>query len=655
MCGIAGFFARRTFGSSDDLAAITKKMTDVIEHRGPDDSGAFVDVHAGLGLGFRRLAILDLSPNGHQPMESHSGRYVMTYNGEVYNYRRIQEQLSAEGKLPPLRGTSDTETMLAAIEAWGFEKAVKSFIGFFAIALWDRERHELTLCRDRVGVKPLYVAEFGKSILYGSELKSFRVHPEFKADVNRDALAGFLRFGYVPSPHSIYQNTRKLKSGSFITYPMDGEPTVTQYWSPEDVVAQGLGNPLTGTDDEIAADLERLLTDAIGLRMISDVPIGAFLSGGVDSSLVVALMQAQSSQPVRTFTIGFDDANFNEAVYAKDVAAHLGTQHTELYVTGKEALDVVPQLATMFDEPFADSSQIPTYLVSKMAREHVTVSLSGDGGDELFCGYNRYSIASKIWQRYASLPRFGQRALVKSLEAVPPRAWEAGYALATMHVSKSKKFGNVGDKVTRLSEALKAESPMALYTNLLSQWKNPNDVVIGGREPETILDRMGLPSNRDQFLQFMMQCDMDMYLQEDIMTKVDRASMAVSLESREPLLDHRIIEFAWRLPPHLRGAAPRTKHMLRSVLYKHVPQELIERPKQGFAVPMGQWLRGPLRDWAEALLDESRLKQEGYFHPELIRKRWNEHVAGKRNWHYYLWVILMFQAWHEAWMDSPKD
>lgn len=650
MCGIAGFFSRKPCGSEEVMHELLACMGQRIGHRGPDDDGTYFDPQAGYGVVFRRLAIIDVSPNGHQPMESHSGRYVIAFNGEVYNYKRIRAELEEAGNLPPLRGGSDTEILLAAIEAWGVPDAVRRFNGMFGIAIWDKKDKKLFLIRDRVGVKPLYVGWFGDTLLFGSELKALKAHPAFKPEVDRDALALFLRFGYVPAPHSIYKNIVKARTGAILEIPMSGEPREHVFWDPDEIVANGATNRFIGNEVEATAELDALLRDSIAMRMVADVPLGAFLSGGVDSSLVVALMQAQSDRPVKTFTIGFHESGYNEAVHAKEVASHLGTDHTELYVTGDEAMAVVPQLATMFDEPFADSSQIPTYLVSKLARQKVTVSLSGDGGDELFGGYNRYLLASKVWRTYSGLPKPGQKLAKVALTSLSPRFWDFAYAAFGWAMPASLRFGNISDKVTRLADALESESPLTLYSNLVSQWKNPNELVIGGKEPPTPISKAPVPVSSDDFRELMMLLDLKTYLQEDIMAKVDRASMAVSLESREPLLDHRVIEFAWRLPVSMRLSDGSTKKLLRNVLYQHVPKELIERPKQGFAVPMGDWIRGPLRDWAEALLDESRLKHEGYLQPALIRKKWNEHLSGKRNWHFYLWSVLMFQAWHEEWI-----
>lgn len=655
MCGLAGFFHRNSQRSSDDLRSICQAMGDCILHRGPDDFGVFVDEPCGVGFAFRRLAIIDTSPLGHQPMPSHSGRFEVMLNGEVYNFARIRQKLEEHGKLPPLRGGSDTEIICAAIEAWGVAKAIQEFIGMFAIVVWDREQKELHIIRDRVGVKPLYLARFGNTFMYASELKSLRAHPEFRAEIDREALALYVRFGYVPSPYSIYKNVTKVQTGSIVTIPLSGEPSVQLYWDANKVVSDGKANRFAGTFDEATEHLENLLRDAIGLRMIADVPLGAFLSGGVDSSAVVALMQAQSSQPVKTFTIGFEDKAYNEAEHAKEIAKLLGTDHTELYVTGEKALTVVPMLPDIYDEPFADSSQIPTYLVSELARKRVTVSLSGDGGDELFGGYNRYSIATKIWGKYEKLPSVGKWAAKTAITKISPKSWDRMAQIAGPLVPKSLRFGNIGDKVARLAEAVDSDSPSLLYTNLVSFYKEPSKIVKGGIEPPTEVTAHSNFASMDEFAEKMMELDLKTYLQEDIMAKVDRASMAVSLEAREPLLDHRVIEFAWTLPTEFRFNPTQTKRLLRSVLYKYVPPELIERPKQGFAVPLADWLRGPLREWAEELLDEARLEREGNFHPEPIREIWHEHLAGKRNWHYYLWVILMFQSWHERWMGSSQD
>lgn len=655
MCGIAGFWdAEHRFGQEVGAAAL-RCMTGAIAYRGPDDRGHYQQADAGIALGHRRLSIVDLSPEGHQPMASASGRYVMVFNGEVYNHNRLRPELQGAGVR--FRGHSDTEVMLAAIEHWGLEAALARFIGMFAFALWDRHARSLTLVRDRLGIKPLYYGWVGGVFVFGSELKALTAIPSFANPLNRGALALQLRHNYIPAPHSIYRDIYKLMPGtllrvdeSLVRTPADVDrltARVQVYWSARAVAEAGVGNRLDLDDDDAVVELDRELRDAVALRMEADVPLGAFLSGGVDSSLVVALMQAQSSRPVQTFSIGFREAEYNEAQYADAVARHLGTDHHELYVTAQDALDVVPRLPKMFDEPFSDSSQIPTYLVSQMARKHVTVSLSGDGGDELFSGYNRYFLGLKLWQSVNRLPqpvRSGLAAALRSAPRLSARLMHLGMPL----MPASLRVKNPADKIDRLTTLLSTASLDALYMGLVSHWQQPAGMVLGANgEPHTALtDPRRLTALRDP-VERMMFSDLVSYLPDDILTKVDRASMAVSLEARVPMLDHRVVELAWRLPMRQKVRAGQGKWLLREVLYKYVPKALIERPKQGFGVPIDRWLRGPLRDWAESLLDERRLREEGYFDPAPIRHMWTEHVAGRANEHYRLWDVLMFQAWLE--------
>jgi asparagine synthase (glutamine-hydrolysing) len=590
-------------------------------------------------------------------MASMSGRFVLSYNGEIYNFAELRSELQMMGA--KFRGHSDTEVMLAAFEAWGLEKSRERFVGMFAFALWDREAGKLHLGRDRLGIKPLYYGWADNTFVFGSELKVFEQVPGFKRSINRDSLTAFMRYAYVPEPWSIYQDVYKLPAGclfsitpgqadsrqGFSPEPENGHATLrpVRYWSARDVVESGVRSPFTGTEDEAIEQLDRLLREAIGLRMVSDVPLGAFLSGGVDSSVVVALMQAQSAKPVKTFTIGFHEEDYNEAIHAAAVAGHLGTDHTELYVTPAEAMAVIPRLSAMYDEPFADSSQIPTYLVSQLARRHVTVTLSGDGGDELFAGYNRYFWGRRLWKRVSWLPQSVRRGMARGIQSVSPEALDA----------TSKKLSSlvpvmpsIGDKLHKLAEILAMKDPEMMYRGLVSTWKDPVRVVIGAQEPPTTLTERHRWADVNNFTLQMMALDLVTYLPDDILTKVDRASMAVSLEARVPLIDHRVVEFAWRIPLSMKiRKEGEGKWLLRQVLYRYVPKHLIERPKMGFGVPIGYWLRGPLRDWAEDLLDESRLQREGYFHPEPIRKKWREHLSGHRNWQYLLWNVLMFQAW----------
>ena len=613
-------------------------MTDAISHRGPDDAGQWLDPEAGIALGHRRLSILDLSPAGHQPMASTSGRFIIVFNGEVYNFAQIREELEARDPSVVWRGHSDTELILAAFEAWGIASSVRRFVGMFAIALWDREDRILHLVRDRFGEKPLYFGWAGDSFLFGSELKSLRAHPAWRADIDRNALALYLRHSCVPGPYSIYSGIFKLSPGTVLSIRTEGAtpgvvPQPVPYWSMREVVTEALANPFRGTEREAIARLDVLLRDSVKGQMCSDVPLGAFLSGGVDSSTIVAVMQAQSARPVKTFTIGFHEAGFNEAGYAKAVAQHLGTDHTEMYVTSRDAQDVIPLLPSLYDEPFSDPSQIPTYLVSRLTRNHVTVSLSGDAGDELFGGYSRYLQGQSIWDLIGGIPR-------------PLRAGAAaggrGLSRALIAFEMTRALG---DRIESLSELFAAESSEAMYLRLVSHWKTPDRVVIGAKEPHTHFSDPQAWADIPELVHRMMFLDSLSYLPDDILAKVDRAAMGVSLETRVPLLDHRIAAFAWSLPLSMKVRDGRGKWILRQVLENYVPRDLIDRPKVGFSVPIDTWLRGPLREWAESLLDETTLRDQGYFDPPPIRQRWREHLKGTRDWHFYLWDVLMFQAW----------
>ena len=647
MCGIAGFFGPSDARSTDEMRTITKRMTDAMIHRGPDDDGVWTDVDCGIALGHRRLSILDLSPLGHQPMASADGRFVIAFNGEVYNFQDLRAELEQHGY--SWRGHSDTEVMLAAFCHWGVTEATRRFNGMFAFALWDRQDRVLHLGRDRLGEKPLYYGWVNGTLIFGSELKVLKPFPGFSGEINRDAIAGLLKLNYIADPHCIYKGIHKLPPATLLSWNGSAErPSPVVYWDIKKVAESAVDSPFTGTPQEAVDELERLLMEAVKIRMISDVPLGAFLSGGVDSSTIVALMQKQSNKPVRTFTIGFNEKDYNEALFAKEVAQHLGTDHTEMYVTPKEALEVIPNIPHMFDEPFSDYSQIPTYLVSKIARQHVTVSLSGDAGDELFTGYERYFMGKKIWDRIRPLPHFARQGLAGALTLLPPSAINALVSPGKALLPEKWRHVSIGDKVHKLAEVLRTEEPVDMYQNLVSHWKAPHEVVIGGHEPLTALTDKGQWPRVPDFSHRMMHLDMETYLPGDILTKVDRAAMAVSLEGRIPLLDPRVIEFAWKLPLSMKVRDGKGKWVLRQVLYKHVPERLIDRPKMGFSVPIGTWLRGELKDWAEALLDESRLKREGYFHPAPIRQKWDEHQKGHRNWQYYLWDVLMFQAWLEA-------
>jgi len=630
-------------------------MTDQIAHRGPDDAGAWLDGEAGVGLGVRRLAIVDLSPAGHQPMLSVDGGFVIAFNGEVYNFRELRRELEPRGH--QFRGHSDTEVMLAAIREWGVEEAVKKFVGMFAFALWDRRLRLLHLVRDRLGIKPLYYGWAGKTFLLGSELKALHAHPDFVPSVNRQALALYMRYGYIPQPYSIYQGILKLPPGCILTLrvapghpPVAAEPTV--YWSAKQIAEQGRSDLFRGSDDEAREKLEDMLRESVRLRLVADVPLGAFLSGGIDSSTVVALMQAQSDRPVKTFTIGFFEDQFNEAGHARAVAAHLGTEHTELYLRPDEAQAVIPKLPTLFDEPFGDSSQIPTYLVSALARRHVTVSLSGDGGDELFGGYSVYFLARSIWKGMRWLPAPCRRALGAWLGRLDTASCDRWLGWLAPFFDKHGRPGTVRQKLHKLAEALPFESPEKLHHHFASHWKRPTTLVLDGDEPPTAFTDPSRWAALPDFRQRMMFTDLVAYLPDDILTKVDRASMGVSLEARVPILDHRVVEFAARLPLSMKMRAGQGKWLLRQVLYRYVPRELVDRPKKGFGLPLDAWLRGPLREWADALLKEDRLKREGFLRPEPVARAWAEHLSGRRNCQECLWDVLMFQAWLERWGHS---
>lgn len=619
-------------------------MTDAIILRGPDDAGTWTDAECGIALGHRRLSILDLSPLGHQPMTSVDGRFVIAFNGEVYNFQQLRAELETLGHA--WRGHSDTEVMLAAFRQWGVGEATKRFNGMFAFAVWDRESRTLTLGRDRLGEKPLYYGWVGETLVFASELKAARALPGFSASINRDSICALLRFNYIPDPWCIYEGFHKLPPGTLLTLASPGDrPAPQAYWSLRQVIEHGLENPFTGGDAEAVETFESMLREAVGLRMVADVPLGAFLSGGVDSSLIVAMMQAQSSRPVRTFTIGFDVPEYNEAQFAAEVARHLKTDHTEMYVTGRDALDTIPLLPRLYDEPFSDYSQIPTYLVCKMARQHVTVALSGDAGDELFGGYERYFVGRNLWGKFAWMPPAMKKLVAGAMTVLPPAALNAAGALARPVLPKRLRHVPFGDKLHKLAEVVAAPGMETLYLTLMSHWKRPEEVVLGGRDRDTsITDTSEWPKVGD-FTHRMMHLDMETYLPGDILVKVDRAAMGVSLEGRIPLLDTRLIEFAWRIPFSMKVREGRGKWLMREVLHRHVPRELIDRPKRGFGVPLEHWLRNELRDWAEDLLSETRLRREGYFNPEPIRRKWREHLSGTRNWHFYLWDVLMFQAW----------
>jgi len=637
MCGIAGFLDASRSATADQAAARVCAMSDAIAHRGPDDSGSWVDAATGIGLGHRRLSIIDLSPLGHQPMHSADGRYVISYNGEVYNFAALRAELAALGH--GFRGGSDTEVMLAACREWGPERAVTRFVGMFAIALWDRETATLRLIRDRIGVKPLYWCRRGDVLLFGSTLKALMADPAWRGEIDIEATAAFARYSCVPGTASIFRGVHKLAPGTILTVQAGAEPRISPYWRLRDAVTP---QPIED-EHEAVAELESILRDSVRGRMIADVPLGAFLSGGIDSSTVVALMQAQSTHKVRTFSIGFREPGYDEAHHAKAVAAHLGTDHTELYVTARQAIDVVPSLPQWFDEPFADSSQIPTYLVSAMTRQHVTVALSGDGGDELFAGYLRYRIVDQIWRRFGWVPRGVRGAAGAGLGALPEHLLDRAAAL----LPKRLRPLNAGRKARRLAALLGQPAEDELFLELAAIWPDEDALVPGSKGTLRLRAAPDLARSLPDAVSRMQYYDTTNYLPDDIMTKVDRCSMAVALEAREPLLDHRLVEFAWKLPRRFKFDGKQTKRLLRQVLYRYVPPALVERPKMGFSIPLGAWLRGELREWAEGLLSRKRLAADGIFAADEVGRLWDEHQARHANRENVLWNVLMFQAWKE--------
>ena len=643
MCGIAGIFT----GRAGDHRAVTQDMVRRIRYRGPDDAGIWCDEPVGVALGHARLSILDLSPAGHQPMASRSGRYVITYNGEIYNFLDLRADLERAGH--QFRGHSDTEILLAAFEQWGVVAALERLNGMFAFGLWDRHERALTLVRDRLGEKPLYYGWAGEALVFASELKAFKACPRFNRDIDRNALALLLRHDCIPAPYSIYRDISKLPPASYVRFRAEHVasrrvPLLSTYWSPRERMDRR--SDFSGSESDAVARLEELLRQAIRLRMASDVPLGAFLSGGIDSSTVVALMQAQHTQPIRTFSIGFHEADFDEAPHAREIARRLGTDHTEHYVTAADALAVVPRLPVLFDEPFADSSQIPTVLLTQMARRYVTVALSGDGGDELFGGYNRYLWGGTLHRRIKWIPASLRPSVARMIRSLPPAEWDRWFRACSLGFPSIKE---PADKLYKLADMLSHDNVDDLYYGFVSRWNDPATVVIGAKEPRTLLtDRAAWPNLKD-FTMRMMYLDTVTYLPDDLLVKVDRAAMAVGLETRIPLLDHRLVEFAWELPVAMKiRRNGEGKWILRQLLKRYVPERCFVRPKMGFNVPLDAWLRGPLREWAEGLLDEKRLRREGYFQAEPIRRKWMEHLGGGINWQYHLWNVLMFQSWLES-------
>ncbi len=650
MCGVTGFFSNRSWGA-EEMRHIASRMASTIAHRGPDDSGVWLDADACIALGFRRLAIVDLSEQGHQPMLSASGRYVIVFNGEVYNHRSMRRELEAAGHV--FRGSSDTEVILAAFEQWGIAHAVRRFVGMFAIAVWDAYRRELSLIRDRLGIKPLFIYQHEGVVSFGSELKSLIAGPDFDRALDVAALASYLRYLYVPAPHSIFRHTTKLAPGHILTIsdPDAPLPAATPFWSANDVARDGRQHQFAGGDEEAVAELETLLTDAVRLRMQADVPLGALLSGGIDSSTVVALMQASADRPVKTFTIGFDHEEFDEAEHARAIARHLGTDHTELYLTGSDALAVVPRLAVMFDEPLADPSQIPTFLVCELARREVTVALTGDGGDELFGGYNRYLQGERLISGFQHWPTVLRKVSASGLTSFSPRAWNRMRDALRPVFPSAARTRLLGEKMHKIGDLLRADSAPDMYRSLLSAWQDPDDMVIGVTGNGKPSNGFGHPSLA--LMERMMLSDQTTYLPDDLLAKVDRASMAVALEARVPILDHRVVEFSWRLPRTFKVRDGRGKWILRQILYKHVPRSLVDREKMGFSVPLAQWLAGPLKNWAGDLLLSS--DTDGYLRGDVVRSKWDRFIAGDSINAAGIWALVMFRAWQDRWTTTVGE
>lgn len=646
MCGITGVFTAKNFS---DYQSALHQMTDVIVHRGPDAQGHWFDQDSGVGLGHRRLSILDLSEAGAQPMFSVSGRYVVVFNGELYNHNTLRKELEQLNVAPQWRGHSDTETLLAAIEVWGLEQTLRKSTGMFAIALWDKQERKLLLARDRAGEKPLYYGIHQQAFLFGSELKSIKKSPGFKGEIDRNVLALYFQYNAVPDPYCIYKGFYKLRPGSILEITQKNItanqlPKPVTYWSLAEAATRGLNNPFVGSDEEAVNHLDKLIGESIQEQSIADVPLGAFLSGGIDSSTVVAMMQAQSAKTVKTFTIGFDVARYNEAEHAKRVANHLGTEHYEMYVSPKQAMDVIPKLPSIYCEPFSDSSQVPTFLVSQLASQHVTVSLSGDAADELFGGYGRYQLSQGMWGKISKVPAPLRKVAYSVLQSLNPAQWDGVLNLFRWGMPADLKNFASGHRLHKFSELLKLNTMPELYQQLVTHWAG-DGIVLGGKPlPVVYTDNSLLPEGLDQTADLMFR-DILGYMCSDILVKVDRAGMANSLETRVPFLSPDLLEFSQSLPMKYKIRDGKAKWILRQVLYKYVPKNIIERPKMGFGIPVNEWLMGPLKEWAEELLNEKNLTEQGFLNVTAVRQKWKEHSEGSRDWAYLLWDVLMFQAW----------
>ena len=657
MCGITGFLSPLGIESKENATRLVSQMTNSLLHRGPDAGGVWIDENSGIALGHRRLSIIDLSPSGHQPMLSNSGRYVIVFNGEIYNFLELRRDL--ENKYM-FKGTSDTEVLLASIDAWGIHKAINRSVGMFAVALWDRKECSLYLIRDRIGEKPLYYGWMGKSFLFGSELKALSHHPDWQSEINVDALALYFRYGYISSPYSIYKNIFKLSAGTMIKIDRITKPGFRPneiiYWSSKIVAEEGCGNQLTLSIQDIESELEALLKKSVKQQMISDVPLGVFLSGGVDSSLIAALMQTQSSSAIKTFTIGFNEPDYNEAEHAKLIANYLGTDHTELYMQPKEALDVIPLIPQLYDEPFCDSSQLPTFLVSKLAKQNVTVCLSGDGGDELFGGYHeKYDFSQNVWSKINWVP-YKLRSLMSKIIVLPsPDFWDQVFNVISLNSSnRIKTKWLTGDRVSIFADILRSSDSEEINDIWISHWKNTSHLVTNSILPSNVYNDSNTWPNFSNFYQRMMYFDMITYLPDDILVKVDRAAMGVSLETRIPILNHHVVEYAWKIPLELKVHNGKGKWILRNILSKYIPEKLYDRPKKGFSLPIGKWLLGPLRDWAEDLLDEKELAEQGLLNVPLVIEKWNSHKAENRDSSRYLWSVLMFQSWYREYYNNTR-